>query len=467
MTDLFRALAICVGSTLLAFILSSWLDPANLVLVFLIGVVLGSAQFGRKTALFTACANVLAFDIFFVEPRGSLSVHDLQYLFTFALMLGLGLWIVQLTTGLRHQASLAQRRQERFQLLYEWTQEFSNCINQEQVLVCVQGHLGSIFASSYGIVILRENGPHWIKSIPQINSELPLWKFAHTQQQAIGQGAQIMPDSSHLCLPLIDSVGIKGVLILEPTRPQSFSGSERQALLKTYSSLLASAIQRIELQQVAQIHLAQAQTEQLRSTLLMLLSHDLKTPISALILVAENMQNSAEHLDKNLVDIVSASQRIRHLSQNILDWVKFSGPVQLHLDWYDMGEFIHLCLAQIDNQEVQNFQLEIPADFPLVWMDALLVQRVVINFMDNALKYAQPPYQIRIFQHAFDIRIEINDHYRTNFVSSESSHGLGLKLAQIIASHHQGQTGFGPLPKGHCAWLQIPHKTLPDRGCDD
>ncbi len=132
--------------TLLATPLAGVLELANIVMLFLLGVVGNAMRFGRAPAAFGALLNVAAFDYFFVPPRFSFAVSDAQYLVTFSVMLGVGLLVGQLTAGLRFSAGVSTSQARRAQSLFELTRELSGALESTQVVelgaAAVRGHFG-------------------------------------------------------------------------------------------------------------------------------------------------------------------------------------------------------------------------------------------------------------------------------------------------------------------------------------
>src|SRR5207248_6445391 len=147
----------CVATTLVASPLHAYFDLANIVMLFLLVVVVVAVRFGRGPAVMAAFLSVASFDYFFVEPRFSFAVSDVQYLFTFAVMLAVALVIGQMTAGLRYQARVASYREDRARVLYEFARDMSSVLQTEQVVEAATKFIESTFGAKAAILIPGDN----------------------------------------------------------------------------------------------------------------------------------------------------------------------------------------------------------------------------------------------------------------------------------------------------------------------
>jgi two-component system sensor histidine kinase KdpD len=382
------ALAVCALTTLLAAPLAQVLRETNVVMLYL-AAVLGVALWqGRGPAVLAAFVGVGAFDFFFVEPRLSLAVRDAEYLITFALMLTVALVTGQLTAGLKAQALAADARERRMRALYEMSRDLSAALVPEQVAELGARFLRGEFQARSAVWALDARD----RLLPLPGADitpdegLARWAFDHTQ--AAGRGTDTLPASPHLVLPLKAPMRTRGVLALELAR--GLSPEERQ-LLDTCAALLALSLERIHYVEVAQASTVQIESERLRNALLSAISHDLRTPLAALVGLADTLHlTGATAQQGEIVDAMRQSaSRMAAMVSNLLDMARLqSGAVQLNLQWLPLEEVIGSARAAL-GPALAGWPLTVrlPPDLPLLQLDAVLFERVLVNLLENAVKY--------------------------------------------------------------------------------
>jgi two-component system sensor histidine kinase KdpD len=284
------AAASSVAVTLLATPLAGRLELANIVMLFLLGVVGVAMRFGRGPAAFAALLNVAAFDFFFVSPRLSFAVSDVQYLLTFVVMLGVGLLVGQLTAGLRFAAGVSTSRERRAQSLFELTRELSAALETSQVVQlgadAVQGHFGGramvlVTDSNDRLVVPAEPPPGFDPSVAD-------WTLR--QGQPAGLATATLSAQPWHYVPLKAPMRVRGVLALEPAQPRWLMIPEQAQQLDTLARQIAIALERVHYVDVAQQAVVEMESERLRNALLGAISHDVRTPLTALIALAESLQ---------------------------------------------------------------------------------------------------------------------------------------------------------------------------------
>ena len=282
------AVAACALAALLAGALHGVLELTNIVMLFLLSVVGVALLYGRGPATLAALLGVAMFDFFFVPPRMSFNVSDVQYLITFAVMLVVALVIGQLTAGLRAQAHAATEREGRVRGLYQMARELSAALAAEQVAEIgarfLQAELGARSA-----LLVADDANH-LRLQPGASAEVDMavaqWCF--DKGEAAGRGTDTLASSAALMLPLKAPMRLRGVLAVLPTQATLLTPDQRQ-LLDTCASLLAISLERIHYIQVAQSTTVQMESERLRNSLLAAISHDLRTPLAAMVGLADTL----------------------------------------------------------------------------------------------------------------------------------------------------------------------------------
>ena len=392
-----KAFGVSASATVLGDALVGHFDLSNIVMLFLLGVVLVALRWGRGPAVLAAVLNVLGFDWFCVPPRFSFAVSDVQFLFTFAVMLGVGLLIGQLTANLNFQALVANQRERRTHDLYALSRDLSGALTVEQVVETGLRYVDRSFRARASFYVLG-NDDRLQREADQsalgtsVDDEVARWCLEHGE--AAGLGTDTLPALPLLYLPLKAPMRIRGVLALQPAQARVVQVPEQRRLLETFTTQIAIALERIHFVSVAQDTLLAMEAERLRNSVLSALSHDLRTPLTSLIGATDmlRMQLSAHDAAarEQAASLARQARRIAKMVNDMLEMARLqSGHVTLRADWQSIEELVGSALQDLDQDMLESHPLaiELPADLPLVRGDAELLQRVLLNLFDNALKY--------------------------------------------------------------------------------
>ncbi|MBX9444713.1 two-component system sensor histidine kinase KdpD [Dickeya chrysanthemi] len=396
------AVLLCMLITLLALWSPfSMLEPVNLVMLYLLAVVIIALFYGRWPSVFAAVINVASFDLFFVVPKGTFAVADAQYLVTFAVMLTIGILVGNLTAGVRYQARVARYREQRVRHLYEMSKALNRSLSVEDIAKASHHFLRSTFQAKIAI-LLAEPVSSPMAELQQVALDEPeqlivdraiaRWSYDHAAPA--GAGTSTLPGVPYQLLPLATPQTTFGIIAVEPSNVRQLMIPEQQRMLETFTVLITNALERLHLVHSAENARLDAEREQLRNSLLAALSHDLRTPLTVLF-------GQAEILTLNLASEGSpyapqASQIRQHilsttrLVNNLLDMARIqSDGFSLRKEWQTLEELIGSALRQLENSLASNtIQLRLPQDMLLVYCDASLIERVLINLLENAIKYA-------------------------------------------------------------------------------
>lgn len=455
------AMLVCVVTTLLAKLLFPIFDVANIVMLFLLAVVFVAVRFGRGPSALASVLGVLSFDFFFVPPHLTFAVSDVQYLLTFAVMLAVGLIVGQLTAGLRFQADIAARREDRARALFTFSRDLTAALQVQQVVEKAQEMLGRLFEGR--IVLLLPNADERLQPPPEpvegLDLDIAQWSFNKCEQS--GYATDTLPSASFRYIPLRAPVRVRGVLAVRPDNPRSLLVPEQQRQLETFTRLIAIAIERIHFVEVAQEMLLRATSERLRNSLLAALSHDLRTPLAGLVGLADTLSlaqpplPAAQHAIAE--DMRESAQRMSRLVDNLLDMARIqSGDIRLHREWHALEETVGSALRTLAVQLAgRPVRVDIPADLPLLEFDALLIERVIANLVENAAKYStsDTPIDIRAAVDGDTIALSVADRgpglpsstidlfgkfTRGDAESATPGVGLGLAICRAFIDAHAG-----------------------------
>jgi two-component system sensor histidine kinase KdpD len=464
------AAAASLGTAALATPLMRYFDLANIVMLFLLTVVLVAIRLGRWPSVVATVVGVAAFDFFFVPPRFSFAVSDFQYLVTFAVMLGVGLITGHLTSDLRFQARIAGHREERARALYEFARQLSGVLQTEQIFDITREVVSCTFRAHATLLLPDEAGhlqavhsdDQSTERVPDAGLDLGIAQWAFDRATAAGIGTDTLPASGYFYLPLVAPMRTRGLLAIAPESRRWLQVPEQRQQLETFAALAAIALERVHYIDVAQNALVHMESERLRNSLLATLSHDLRTPLTVLTGLADSLLRTKPPLPPTQRDSALALQseitRMTALVTNLLEMARIqSGQVQLNLQWQPFEEVVGSALRSSRSQLTQHLiDTELPRDLPLIRFDAMLIERVLSNLLENAAKYtpAGSTISIRCVIAGQVLEVCVADNgpglptgreeslfekfARGERESATTGVGLGLAICRAIVEAHQG-----------------------------
>ncbi|WP_332877786.1 two-component system sensor histidine kinase KdpD [Massilia sp. S19_KUP03_FR1] len=474
-----------IGTALLTTPLLAYLDLANIAMLFLLVVVLVAVRFGRGPSVLATCVSVACFDFFFVAPRFTFAVSDFQYLITFAVMLAVGLITGHLTSNLRFQARVASQREARSRALYEFARELSGALQTDQIFETTRTVIQRAFRARAVLLVPDADGRLLAPHDPTtLDVGIAQWAFDHAE--AAGLGTDTLPASKVFYLPLVAPMRTRGILAIEPEHARWILIPEQRQQLDTFAALAAIALERVHYIEVAQSALVTMESERLRNSLLAALSHDLRTPLTSLVGVSESLASSKPALAPLQLamaqDLHDEALRMSALVANLLDMARIqSGEVTFNLQWHDLeevvGSALRICAGLLKEHRVST---QLAPDLPLVLFDAVLIERVLCNLLENAAKYTPPGSRIVIAAQPFGawVNVTVYDNgpglphgkedvlfekfTRGERESAKPGVGLGLAICRAIIEAHGGTIKACASPEGGAGFvIALPRGTPP------
>jgi len=452
----------CGLVALAAMPLRGVLELTNIVMLFLLAVVGLALRFGGRSAALAAFLSVALFDFLFVPPLLSFDVSDVQYVITFAVMLAVALVVGQLTAGLRVQAQAATERERRVRGLYHLSRELSAALTIEQVSEIAQHFVSSEFSSKAALLVADDKDELKLLRHDMGTVDIAVAQWCFARGEIAGRGTNTLPASDGMMLPLKGPMRLRGVLAVQLSQSSSLTPEQLQ-LLETCASLLAISIERIHYIEVAQTSTVQMESERLRNALLAAISHDLRTPLTALVGLTDTLVAATPSLSEARGNIVNAiresAQRMKGQVDNLLDMARLeSGAVNLRREWVPLEEVVGSALGAsqsiLDGRDITT---RLPDDLPLLFIDAGLIERLLVNVLENAVKYTPSDTSLTIVANKMDqvVRLVIEDNgpglpigreavvfdkfTKGNSEAPTAGVGLGLAICRAIAQAHGGR----------------------------
>ena len=485
--ELLLTVGILAAATIVGwFFLQLGFANANIIMVYLLGVLLTSAfTSGYTCGVLSAFLSVILFNYFLTEPRLSLAAYGSKYPITFVVMFTAALLTSTLAAKLKAHAQLSARDAYRAKLLFDMNRQLQKAetpaevyqmtatqiqkLMQRDVLICpAQGD-----TLLDGIVYpVDGSSPH---SISEDEQEPDVIHWVWQNRRRAGATTETFPKAKRLYFAICtwqQVYGVIGILMEKQTQPDAFTSSILFSILGECALTLESLRNADEKEKAAVL----AKNEQLRANLLRSISHDLRTPLTSISGNADTLLHCYDVLDDQtrkqiFSDIYDDAQWLIGLVENLLSITKIAnGNVKLHLSDQVVDDIISEALRHIDRRSAEHHITMNCGEIPLlVRVDAGLIMQVLINLVNNAVKYtpAGSTIQITAIQCGNVAEICVSDNgagipnelkervFEMFFTGSNPigdsrrSLGLGLSLCQVIVhAHHGKMTLKDNLPHG-------------------
>jgi two-component system sensor histidine kinase KdpD len=461
------AAAMVAVSTAVAWLMFSHFSLSNMIMVYLLGVVGVATRTSRGPTVVASVLSVLAFDFFFVPPYLSFAVSDTEYLLTFFVMLIVALVTSGMTVRIRAQAAAARQRERRIGALYGMSRELASVRGVDLIVETALRHIGEVFSGQI-TMLLPDGVGHLAPRLSKPEgyglsaTDLGVAQWAYEHKEVAGLGTATLPGARMLCVPLLASRGAVGVLAVVPPEMHAFDTPEALHQLETFGNQTALAIERAQLAEEAQSAELRVETERMRNSLLSSVSHDLRTPLATIIGASSGLLEGAERLStttrKDLVrSIHQEASHLDRLVNGLLEMTRLeSGAVTIKAEPQSLEGVIGAALQRLDSLlRDRTVQVSLPDNLPLVPIDALLMEQVFLNLLDNAARYSPPesPIDVSASEVGLKVVVEVSDR-GPGFAPGEETRvfekfyrgrsarvrgvGLGLAICRAIVQAHGG-----------------------------
>jgi two-component system sensor histidine kinase KdpD len=434
-------------------------------MTYLLGVFLVASHFGRGASIVASLLSAPAFAFYFAKPLFSFAINDLENIVGLAVMIVVANVTGSLLEKFQLQTELAQQRVVRASALYRLSRDLSDAQDHVTAAHIAKSHIDGIFTIN-SVLLLADTEKHLqYQSNGPLPDPLTLLDLSNAQH-AFDTGI-INQTPNLIYYPLKGSQCIQGVLIIQAMRTLVSPAPELITFMDTLCHLIAQTLERLQLAEQAREAALQADTEALRNALLSSISHDLRTPLTRIIGAASTLIENISELPsperQDLQLVLAEAQHMSELTDKLLDMARLSsGQIVLHRDWNFIEEIVGSALHRLDKALLDRPVHTLLSDnLPLLWVDAVLMEQVLVNLIENAIKYTPQgsPIDIEASSLPTSLRLFIVDYgpgiikenagklfdkfYRGNPESGQNGVGLGLALCKVIVEAHGGRIQAG------------------------
>jgi two-component system, OmpR family, sensor histidine kinase KdpD len=471
--------ALLVAATVLAALLDRWVSLTSQAMLYLLAVALAAYRLPWNFSVACAVAAVTALNFFFVPPRYTLEVENHEYLIALAAMLAVALLVSHLASAARRDAERAQRNEARARALQGLAVDLAAADADADLLALGRAALRECF--SYANVVALE--PAAAGAGASSGNEPDALRCCVRERAVLGPGTARWPGLDAWYVPLLAGERALGAACL---RPAAGPDVELREHAQALCAVIGQALARSQLGSSLRRAQAEAQRQQLLSTLLAAVSHDLRTPLAVIVGAASALQAQHERLpeaerQRLLASIRDESNHLASVTDNTLQLVRLSGgAVELQRGWESMEEIVGAVLARVRGRDpARRIQSHVPSELPLIRADPVLLAQLLDNLLDNALKYSDGAIELAVHETpAGSLCVEVKDRgpgldeaqldalcepfARGAAAGSQRGLGLGLAVCRVIVAAHGGTLSLRRRRGGGSNWcFSLPLEPAP------
>jgi two-component system sensor histidine kinase KdpD len=443
-------------------------------------VLLIAVYIGRGPALLAALVSAVSWNFLFIHPRFTFAISQIQDIILFLLYFAIAIFTGNLTARIRTQERQARYNADRTMALYTLAHETATAVNMDDVLRMAVTQIGQVFDAEVAILLPVSGSlayqPHPSSTLLMSEKDFRVALWAFENGKPAGRFTDTLPLAGAQYLPLHTPSRIVGVIGIR-TRLNERMSFDQGVLLETFINQVALVIERELLDEAAEQSAMLRESERLYTTLLNSISHELRTPIAAIMGAASSLLNPHAGVSEvgrtELVSTIqTAADRLNRLVENLLDMSRLeSGRLRLKRDWCDISEIIGVAVKRFDYCfSGRPLTMRIAPQLPLIQVDFVLIEQVLVNLLDNACNYTPEGTRITIEARQQDAWLEVDiadeghgipeadlerifdKFYRVPRTATGGT-GLGLSISRGLIEAHDGTLTAENQPEGGARFI--------------
>lgn len=470
---------VAILCTISVYPFREYTEALNLTSVYLVGIVLLALRYGRLPAFLATILSALAFNFYLLPPYYNFKVGDERHIISLVVMITTSLLIGTLTSKLRLQIIYARRRERNTAALYALSKELTATRGKQNLVETAARHIGEILDADVSIWLTNEKN-HLVCILNELSDEKGIdnlreesaarWAFTH--KKPAGLGTETLPTAYGYYTPMISGTLITGVLGIMP-EAQALLTNEQLYLLDNIASTAATAVERANAAELVERTMVESESEKLRNILLSSVSHDLRTPLASIsgaasTLLLDSNRITNEYKNELLRLIHEEAARLARMVTNLLDVTSLqTGSVKLNKELYFIEELIGSALMRVESRlGNRKVNINIQSGLPLVRMDGLLIEQVLINLFENISDHTPDTTEvsIRAEVHKPDMHVILEDNgpgvpegdeervfdrfYHSANDDLQKEGALGLAICRGVIKAHNGKIWAQNRPEG-------------------
>lgn len=412
-----------VGAVGIGELVSYFVQLPNISLIFLTAVLFSAVAWGLWPSLLSALLSVLAYNFFFLPPLYSFTIADPANVLALIIFFVVAIITSNLAARTREQALTASARANTTAELYAFSRKLAGTATLDDVLWATAYQVAFMLKVRVVTLLPDESGRLEVRAgyppedeIDEADLAAARWTWDHNH--AAGRGADTLPGGKRLFLPLRTGRGAVGVIGIDRDREGAVLSPEERRLLDALADQAAIAVERTRLAEDIDEARLLAETERLRSALLTSISHDLRTPLASIIGAITSLRTYGDSYDADarselMATVQDEAERLNRFVGNLLDMTRLeSGALEPKREYLDLGEVVGTALDRVAKiLHRHRVKLDISQDLPMLSLDAVLMEQVLVNLLDNAAKYAPPGslIQLNVYRDDQDIQLDVID----------------------------------------------------------